>query len=156
MVMNEATSHDRTRAKTTTGSQTMTDLTDLPELSATELDVLKILWAAGRLSAREVHGDLGPRKGWAYSTTRTTLERMVEKGLLDKAAFHGLNLYRPLVSKPAGLARMVRDFAERVLELDAAPVVSLFARSEALSEDEVRELERLLELAPGEGEGEGR
>lgn len=134
----------------------MTRHPELPELSSTELDVLKILWAAGRLSAREVHDDLGHRRGWAYSTTRTTLERMVEKGLLEKGAFHGLNLYRPLVSKPVGLARLVRDFAERVLELDVAPVVSLFARSEALSEEEVQELERLLELTADEDEEEGR
>ena len=123
---------------------------DLPELSATELDVMKILWSRGRLSARELHDHLGPERSWAYSTTRTTLERMVDKGLLEKAAFHGLNLYSACLDKPTGLARLVRDFAERVLEIDAAPVVSLFARSEALSAEEIRELERLLELA-GEG-----
>ncbi len=122
----------------------------LPELSATELDVMKILWREGKQSARELHDRLAPARNWAYSTTRTTLERMVEKGLLEKAAFHGINLYAPRLGKPAGLARLVRDFAERVLEMDAAPVVSLFARSEALSEEEVRELERLLAVADAE------
>ncbi len=132
---------------------------DLPELSATELDVMKILWSEGRLSARELHDHLGPERSWAYSTTRTTLERMVDKGLLEKAAFHGINLYAPSLDKPTGLARLVRDFAERVLEIDAAPVVSLFARSEALSADEIRELERLLDLTegvdPSKADGEG-
>jgi len=128
----------------------------LPELSATELDVMKILWREGRQSARELHERLAPERHWAYSTTRTTLERMVEKGLLEKAAFHGINLYAPRLGKPAGLARLVRDFAERVLEMDAAPVVSLFARSEALSEEEIRELERLLEVGETGRAGEPR
>jgi len=136
-----------------------TTAADLPELSATELDVMKILWRQGKLSARELHDRLGPERSWAYSTTRTTLERMVEKGLLEKASFHGIYLYSPCLDKPAGLARLVRDFAERVLEIDTAPVVSLFARSEALSADEIRELERLLALTGGPNEpdagGEG-
>lgn len=130
-----------------------TPLDPLPELSATELDVMKILWREGRQSARELHDRLAPERSWAYSTTRTTLERMVEKGLLDKAPFHGINLYAPRLGRPAGLARLVRDFAERVLEMDAAPVVSLFSRSEALSEEEVRELERLLDVGEA-GEAE--
>ena len=96
------------------------------------------------------------RSGWAYSTTRTVLDRMVKKGLLERGSFHGVYLYQPRISRPLGLARLVRDFAERVLELDSAAVLPLFARSEALSEEEVAELSRLLEAAGADDEeGEG-
>lgn len=117
----------------------------LPEVARTELEVLKVLWEEGRLSAREVHGRLAGGQGWAYSTTRTVLDRMVKKGLLERASFHGVFLYRARISRPLGLARLVRDFAERVLELDSAAVLPLFARSEALTAEEVGELSRLLE-----------
>jgi predicted transcriptional regulator len=40
---------------------------------------------------------------------------------------------------------LVRDLAERVLEIEYAPVVSLFAESNALTPEEVEELARLLE-----------
>lgn len=126
----------------------------LPELADTELDVMRALWKGDRLSAREVHDRVAPSRGWAYSTTRTILERMVEKGLVEKASFHGIYLYAPRLSRAAGLARLVRDFADRVAEVGAAPVVSLFAGSESWSEAEVAELERLLaDLDAGE-EGE--
>lgn len=131
----------------------------LPEVARSELEVLKVLWEDGRLAAREVHERLAAEQGWAYSTTRTVLDRMVKKGLLERRGFHGVFLYRPLISRPLGLARLVRDFAERVLELDSAAVLPLFARSEALSADEVAELSRLLEEAEGEtagGEAGGR
>jgi predicted transcriptional regulator len=127
----------------------------LPEVARSELEVLKVLWEDGRLAAREVHERLAAEQGWAYSTTRTVLDRMVKKGLLERRSFHGVFLYRPLISRPLGLARLVRDFAERVLELDSAAVLPLFARSEALSADEVAELSRLLEEAedePADGE----
>ncbi len=127
----------------------------LPEVARSELEVLKVLWEEGRLAAREVHERLAADQGWAYSTTRTVLDRMVKKGLLERGSFHGVYLYRPRISRPLGLARLVRDFAERVLELDSAAVLPLFARSEALSAEEVAELSRLLEEAEGAEEGEG-
>jgi predicted transcriptional regulator len=117
----------------------------LPELTRSELAVLKVMWKEGELSAREVHDGLTDSLDWAYSTTRTTLDRMAHKGLLSKRSFHGMYLYEPCISKVAGLASLVRDLADRVLEVDYAPVVSLFAESNALTNEEVEELSRLLE-----------
>jgi predicted transcriptional regulator len=125
--------------------------TFLPELSGNELDVMKILWDAGKLAAREVHETLAERTGWSYSTTRTVLDRMVAKGLVDRHSFHGLYLYQAAISRPRGLARQVQHFAERVLGTDWAPVVSLFAESQALSEEEIEELSRLLTEDQSEG-----
>lgn len=125
-----------------------------PELAPTELEVMKVLWAEGRLAAREVHERLPASLGWAASTTRTVLDRMVGKGLVEKVPFHGLNLYRPAISRAAGLAPLVRDFAARVLEMDAQPVVSLFAESGALAPEELAELERLVESGDGGDGGE--
>ncbi len=122
----------------------MADSNDLPRLTDAELEVIKVLWARGRLSAREVHDLVAESQGWAYSTTRTTLERMVRKGLVQRGSFHGLHLYEPVVSRAAGFARRVREFASQVLESSPVPVVSLFAESGALSDDEVDELLALL------------
>lgn len=116
----------------------------LADLNPTELGLMKVLWRRGRMSARELHDAFGAQQSWAYSTTRTVLDRMARKRLVQKAPFHGLNLYSPAISRVAGMARQVRDFAERVLETDPAPVVSLFAESADLSGAEIAELEALL------------
>jgi BlaI family transcriptional regulator, penicillinase repressor len=123
----------------------MTTKQRLPQLAPAELDVMKTLWKAGTLSAREIHEQLVARTGWAYSTTRTTIERMVAKHLLTKRSFHGLNVYGPAVSRPQGIAHLVREFARQVLDLPTAPVAALFAESEALTPDEVAELRALLD-----------
>ncbi|MDX2436825.1 MAG: BlaI/MecI/CopY family transcriptional regulator [Acidobacteriota bacterium] len=127
----------------------MVNLNELPHLNPTELEVMKILWDADGLSAREVHQRLGDHMDWAYSTTRTTIERMVRKGLINKNRFHGLHLYTASVSRASGLARMVRDFARQVVETSHVPVVSLFADSGSLSGDEIDELKRLLDELDG-------
>jgi BlaI family transcriptional regulator, penicillinase repressor len=117
----------------------------LPQLAPAELDLMKVLWAGGPLSAREIHLRLTGRTGWAYSTTRTVIERLVRKGLLRKQDSHGLHVFAPAVSRARGLAQLVRDFAEQVLELREVPVATLFSRSDALTPGELAELRALLE-----------
>lgn len=117
---------------------------DLPELSKAEYDILRILWKGEHQTVREVNEHLQTTYGWAYTTTKTMMDRMVTKGLLQRDDFHGIFLYKPLVSRPAGMARWIRFFAERVLETDPATVVAMFADSKAITSEEIAELERLL------------
>lgn len=121
-----------------------------PELSRAELDLIRILWGSDGLSAREIHERLDPGYGWAFSTTRTMLDRMVAKGHLAREPFHGVNLYRALLSRPQGLAPLVRHFADRVLGADHSAVVGLFASASDLTPAEVEELARLVADARGE------
>lgn len=116
----------------------------LPELSKTELDIMKVLWRHGKQSTREVHDKLSKTTNWAYSTTKTIMDRMVNKHLLERENFHGVFIYTPLISKPMGLAQLVRNFADQVLEMDYGSVVSLFARNKTLTPEEIEELSRLL------------
>jgi len=116
----------------------------LPELSKAEYDILRIIWKAGKQTVREVHDQLQETYGWAYTTTKTMMDRMTQKELLCREEFHGIFLYRAMISRPAGLVKMVQFFADRVLETDAAQVVSMFAGSNALTPDEIKELEELL------------
>ncbi len=116
-----------------------------PSLSPSELEIMKEMWRVGRASIREVHDQVRPRSGWAYSTTKTIMDRMVGKGILERDDFHGVFLYRARISRAQGLAVLVRDFAERVLEVDSQTMVPLFAESGSLSREELTELEELLE-----------
>jgi BlaI family transcriptional regulator, penicillinase repressor len=122
----------------------MTSRKTLPQIAPAELEVMKVLWAAGGLSGREVHERLADQTGWAYSTTRTTIERMAKKGLVTRRTFHGLHVYEPAISRAQGVARLVREFASRVLGLSHVPVAALFRESEALTPAELEELRSLL------------
>jgi BlaI family penicillinase repressor len=116
----------------------------IPDLSRAEYDILNIIWPKGCLSIREVHDELQSTYQWAYSTTKTMMDRMVQKGLLQREEFHRVFLYKPLITKPQGLARWVQFFADRVLGMDYSSVVSLFANNNSLTENEIDELKELL------------
>lgn len=113
--------------------------------SQAELIVLKQLWASGEQSAREVHERVATVTDWSYSTTRTLLARMVQKGLVEKRDSHGLALYEAAETKVTLIGKMVKSFSQKVLELDGSLPVSAFSDSKLLDEGELDELSRLLE-----------
>ncbi len=117
----------------------------LPDLTKAEFDIMKIIWNAEKLNVREVHDQLRENYQWAYSTTKTTMDRMVKKKLLIREAYHGIYLYSALISRPKGFARFIQFFSDQVLELDYGSVVSMFSRSKALTPEEIKELALLLD-----------
>lgn len=112
------------------------------ELTKAELSILQVLWKKQPLSIREVHDALA--NDWAYNTTKTVMDRMVKKTLLERELLHGVYIYQAKITRAQGLVSWVRFFAERVLELDDKAVVNLFADSELYSEKELKELRQLL------------
>jgi len=110
-----------------------------------ELKLLRPLWTAGRLSAREIHEATSAETHWSYSATRKTLDRMEEKGLLAVAPVHGVKTYTAAQPKLETLAGLIKDFARNVLDADAPMPAATFAHSKIISPEEIAELEALLE-----------
>ncbi|MGF1463221.1 MAG: BlaI/MecI/CopY family transcriptional regulator [Maricaulaceae bacterium] len=113
-------------------------------LTQPELAVLKRLWSHGPQSAREIHNAVAQSLDWSISTTRTQLERMREKALIERQSSHGLAVYAASVEKLATLSAMITDFASRVLELDHGLPASAFASSAMLDAEELETLDALL------------
>ncbi|GAB3094044.1 BlaI/MecI/CopY family transcriptional regulator [Aestuariicella hydrocarbonica] len=112
------------------------------DVSKAELTVLKVLWKQQPLSVREVHDHL--HTNWAYTTTKTVMDRMTGKGLLARSNQHGVNIYVPLVSRAEGMVQWVRFFADQVLDMGYDEVLNLFDRKQQYSQEELDELAALL------------
>jgi predicted transcriptional regulator len=113
--------------------------------SATELIILKALWSHKRLTAREVHTQCAAQLEWSFSSTRTTLMRMIEKNLVTTEKVHGVTVYLPVQTKVKIMANLMQDFMSRVFEVKGPLPTSAFAQSELLSEDEWQEIKDILE-----------
>ena len=122
----------------------------MPRPSDSELKLLRQLWRAPRLSARELHETVETETGWSFSTTRKTLDRMVEKGLVDVEPVHGVKTFSAMETKLATMAGLIRDFARNVLEADAPLPAAAFTGSKLLAPNEIKELEDLLETLDAE------
>jgi predicted transcriptional regulator len=109
-----------------------------------ELAVLKQLWANSPKSAREMHDAVSGETGWSYSTTRTVLTRMEEKGLVKRSDVHGVAVYAPALSRVAVLGAMARELTRQVFDIKGALPASMFADSPHLSEEDLAELDAIL------------
>ena len=117
----------------------------------TELILLKCLWQDKRLSARELHDRTYGHTGWSYSSTRKTLDRMVEKGLLQIETVHGLKTFVTGQGKLETLAGLIHSFSQNILGSDTPLPATAFTGSKLLDADEIRELERMLETLETDG-----
>lgn len=112
------------------------------DVSKAELSVLTILWKKQPLSVREVHDRLGNQ--WAYTTTKTVMDRMAKKSLLRRDTAHGVNIYTPLIGRAEAMVQWVKFLADQVLGMGYDEVLNLFNRRQQLSQDELDELANLL------------
>lgn len=123
----------------------------LPIPSVTELSLLKALWKHQPLSARELHQHVGDELAWSFSSTRKTLERMLEKQMVAQHSAHGVQVYQAQLDKVATLAAFAHDFGRRVMELDSPLQVAMFTGSKLVDRAELAELDQLLQDWPADG-----
>ncbi|MDL2356346.1 MAG: BlaI/MecI/CopY family transcriptional regulator [Pseudomonadota bacterium] len=122
--------------------------------SMSELSLLKALWKEHPLSAREIHAQVGDELGWSFSSTRKTLERMLDKSMVSQQLRHGVQVYQAQLDKVATLAAFAHDFGRRVMEMDGPLPVNMFTGSRLVDQQELAQLEQLLHDWPGEPDGE--
>lgn len=119
-------------------------------VSDAELEVLKVLWAAGAATVRDVVGALGKRRRrLAYNTVLTLLSRLREKGYVAADRRETAHLFRPLVTRDQLLGSTLSALADRLCDGTASPLVQALVREQRLSADEIADLRKLLdELTP--------
>ena len=112
--------------------------------SITELALLKVLWKQQPLSAREIHDAAAGELDWSFSSTRKTLDRMLEKQMVGVQVVHGMNVYNARLEKVGTLAAFAHDFGRRVMEIDAPLPVAMFTGSKLVDQQELAQLEQML------------
>lgn len=125
-------------------------MSNIPSVS--ELTLLKALWKQQPLSAREIHERSVAELDWSFSSTRKTLERMLDKQMLSQHTQHGVQVYLPELDKMTTLAAFAHDFGKRVMEMDAPLPVNMFTGSKLVDQRELAELEQLLNDWPSDKE----
>jgi predicted transcriptional regulator len=84
-----------------------------------ELEILKILWARGKASVREVQEDLNKAGGpaVAYSTVQTLLNIMEDKKGLVRHVVEGRTfIYIPKKSSDRTIRELTKRFVDRVFD----------------------------------------
>ncbi|WP_407647607.1 BlaI/MecI/CopY family transcriptional regulator [Aurantiacibacter sediminis] len=114
-------------------------------ISDAEHAVMEVLWSDSPLSAADVCDVVCKERGWSIPTVKTLLSRLVTKGALDTTPDGRRYLYTPLIERSAYVGTESKRLVERLFGGRAAPLFAHLAESEALSADDIAEIERLLQ-----------
>jgi BlaI family penicillinase repressor len=116
-----------------------------PEILETEWDILDALWRAERATARQVAEALQSRRGWAYSTVKTMLDRMVEKNLVQARQVGNVWEYTPAMPRQKAQRWAWRRLVDVAFGGATAPTLAFVAKETRLSRRERAELRELLD-----------
>ncbi|HEY6462275.1 MAG TPA: BlaI/MecI/CopY family transcriptional regulator [Polyangiaceae bacterium] len=111
----------------------------------TEWDLMEALWDAERATAREVSEALAKKRGWAVSTTKTLLDRMVGKGLVAARQVGNVWEYSPAVKRVDARRSAWADFVGKAFGGVSAPALHFLASEAKLSKKDLAELRALLD-----------
>ena len=113
-------------------------------ISEAEHAVMEVLWDRSPISAAEVCEEVCQRRDWSIATVKTLLSRLVSKNALATEPDGRRFLYRPLLERGDYRTSESRRLVDRLFGGRAAPLVAHLAEAEALTDDDIAEIEKLL------------
>ncbi len=123
-----------------------------PRLTAAEWPVMRTVWASPEpeVTVREVCDDLGEgaratgQEPLAYSTVKTVMERLVDKGHLATRKRSKVGFFRALSSPREASHSAIHDVVERMFGGLPSPLVSYLTNSARLSPEDIEMLQRFV------------
>ena len=122
-----------------------TDVVVSIKLSEFELDVMTHFWADRELSAPELYERIGSERGVAYSTVKTIVDRLEQKGAIERVANRGRTIvYAPVVKRERVRKPLVKSFLRRLFGDDLRPLFAQLLQDEKLSAEDLEYLRKLV------------
>ena len=113
-------------------------------ISEAEHAVMEALWDASPRSAADVCDAVCEARGWSMPTVKTLLSRLVAKGAVATEPEGRKFLYSPVLERADYVGGESRRLVDRLFGGRAAPLFAHLAENEALTEQDLSELETLL------------
>ena len=118
-----------------------------PQISDSELELMKIVWAAGgtALYAQIMESLAAAGRTWQKNTVITLLSRLVEKGFLRVRKLGRRNEYTATVSEADYQTAQTQVLVNKLYAGSAKGLVAALIRQEAISPGDYEELKRFWE-----------
>lgn len=122
----------------------MADDPQQERITEAELAVMEALWARSPLGATDVAEVVGEARGWSLATVKTLLSRLVAKQAVATEPDGKRFLYSPRIARADYLGTESRRLVDRLFGGRAAPLFAHLAETEALSAQDIADIEALL------------
>lgn len=117
------------------------------ELTEAEWAIIKVVWEKQPCAAGTVQETLEVSKDWAYSTVKTTMDRMAKKGLLEITKIRNLQLFSSKISQEQAKKGELRKTLKRAFDGAISPLMQFAIEQEELSKEDLDQLRQMIEKA---------
>lgn len=114
---------------------------ETPKIFESEYRFCLILWEHEPVTTTELVKLCQAQLGWKRTTTYTVIKRLGERGILRNQD----GLVTALISKEDAQVSEIDELMEKKFQGSLPAFLAAFARRQALSEDEVEEIRRIIE-----------
>lgn len=118
----------------------------VPQISESELEVMKVLWELGFATSSQVIERLTPRSDWKPKTIQTLITRLVAKEAIKAEPTAGKAfLYSPLVSAEDYRAYANSSFLKKMYNGSVNLMLASFVREQRISREQLESLKKILD-----------
>ena len=114
------------------------------ELTEAEWAIMKVVWQDQPCAAGTVQEALSASHDWAYSTVKTTMDRLAAKGFLKIEKVRNLQLFTARISDVEAKRGELRRMLKRAFDGALTPMMQFLIEHEGLSRAEAQQLRRLV------------
>lgn len=114
------------------------------KLTEAEWKVMRAIWRRHPASARDVMERLEGEVDWAYTTVKTILTRLENKGALKSRMRANTALYGPILSRAKARRSALRELMDTAFDGAFGPMMQFLVSDKKLSPKDRAELMRLL------------
>jgi len=118
-------------------------------LAEREAELMQVLWERGPSTVAEVQKHL--KATLAYTTVLTMLQKLEKKGYVSHREEGRAHRYETSIRREAAQRSALRDLASKLFNGSTTLLLTHLVHDEALSDEDVRRIERLLQERKREG-----
>ena len=123
-----------------------------PKPTASELEILRVLWNRGPSTVREVLESLNEKKNLGYTGVLKLLQIMTAKGSVRRDETNRAHVYEARRPAEQTKRQLAADMLQRVFEGSASQLMVHALSGHRASQEEIEELRRILDAYQGDGD----
>ncbi len=115
------------------------------KITDAEWEVMRIVWAHGSVTSREIIEILESKMQWKAPTIKTLIGRLVEKGALNTKQEDRKYIYSANIEEKEAVLSFTNDIFDRICRKNVGNVLASIIEDHLLSFDDIQRLEEMLE-----------
>ncbi len=112
--------------------------------SEKELEILQVLWLHGPETVRFIHEELEKTNPVGYTTTLKTIQRMYDKGYLERRKAGKQHIYSPVAEKKDTEVNLLNNFLDNVFQGSPSKLVMNLLGNKKASQNEIDQIKTLI------------